>query len=557
MQPKGLFAIASCFTFLGFFVASCAPAALPPASPKGATQVATAAPAAAPAPSTKPAAGQPKYGGVLARGSRHPIPHFDAHQESSGAIQFPLSSVYSILVQNDPRDEDRIIGDLARSWDISPDGLVYAFLLNEGVKFHNGRTLTSQDVKFNLDRVIFPPKGVLSPRKELYQAVVKIDDPEPLTLKITLKNQQASFLQLLALEENFVFAPEVVKQKGDMKQDAVGTGPFKFQSYIPGVSFKVQKNADYFIKGRPYLDGIVTYILVDETARFAALRTKQIQMVPLTAGPTGSQAEELRKREPRLVAEAKLMPNNTGLNFNTKIDPWNDVRVRRAVNLAIDREAAAKVVRAGSYNAGYGYTLPGSVWALPEQELTSMAGFRKPKDQDVAEARRLLAEAGYSDGFKTTLMTSTTIQAKEAAEFSKDQLARLGISGEIQVFEIAVTRERLYRGAFQISVVADASPHLDPDVLLGEYYITDSAKNYGRWSNPKFDELYLAQSMAKEPAKRREIIWEMQRIIHRESPRIIITWTKYWAVWWDEMKDWFPQSSVKGGHKFQDVWLAR
>lgn len=491
------------------------------------------------------------------RGARHPIPHFDAHQETTAGIQFPFSSVYSILVQNQPENEDKIIGDLAKSWDIGSDGLVYTFRLNEGVRFHNGRPLTAEDVKFNLDRIIFPPKGVLSPRKELYQAVTKLEAPDPLTLRVTLKNQQASFLQLLALEENFIFDPDIVKQKGDMKRDVMGTGPFKLQAYVPGVSLKVVKNQDYFVKGRPYLDGITTFIIVDETARFAALRTHQIHMMPLTAGPTAAQAEELMKREPRLVSQARMMPNTTALTFNAQIEPWNDMRVRQAVNLLIDREAAAKVVRAGSYSPGYGYTLPGSPWALPEQEMMSLTGFRKPKDQDVVEAKRLLAEAGHAQGFKTALITSTTIQAKEAAEFTKDQLARLGINAEVQVLEVAVNKERLYRGAFQVTVTADGSPHYDPDVLLGEYFITGSPKNYGAWSNAKVDELYLAQSQALDPAKRKELIWEMQRIIHREAPKIIVTWAKYWGIWWEEMKDWYPQRTVKGGHKFQDVWLAR
>lgn len=554
----------SLLTVLGLMLASCAPTAPPQATPKPAaptppTPVAipsTPAPGA-PAPTPKPAAEQPRYGGILTRGSRHTIPHLDMHQETSSGIQFVLSSVYSMLVQNDPLNEDKIIGDLAKTWDISPDGLTYTFRLHEGVKFHDGKPMTAQDVKFNLERVIFPPKGMLSPRKELYAAVEKIEAPDPTTVKIILKHPQASFLQLLAIEKNYIFAPHIIKEKGDMKRDVLGTGPFKLLSYTPDVSFKVQKNPDYFVKGRPYLDGMTTYIIVDEMARFAALRTKQVMMIPLVAGPTSVQAKELQKGEPRLVVEARLTPNMTSLIPNTKKEPWDDVRVRQAVNLLMDREAGAKVIRAGSYNPGYGYAVPGSPWALPDNELMAIPGFRKPKEQDLAEAKRLLAEAGYPQGFKTTLMTSTSVYVKETAEFAKDQLAKVGIAATVQVLDLAASRDRLFKGTFDFAAYADGSSHEDPDLLLNEYYLTGSAKNYGGWSSAKFDELYAAQSKALDPAKRKEIVWEMQRLIHKEAPKIVITWGRYQAIWWAEMKNWSPHKSVKRNHKFQDVWLAQ
>ncbi|MBI2909531.1 MAG: ABC transporter substrate-binding protein [Chloroflexi bacterium] len=550
-------------TALGLLTASCAPAA-PPTGPAPTTappKVETPAtrPAAAPAlsPTPKPSADQPRYGGTLVMASRHKIPHFDMHQEVTTGIILPLAPTYSNLLQPDPRDENRIIGDLARSWEISPDGRVYTLRLNEGVKFHDGKPLTSEDVKFNLDRVAFPPRGMVSSRKALFQAVEKIEAPDPLTARITLKNPQGSFLQILAFEETFIFASHVLKQKGDMKKDVMGSGPFKFASYTPDVSFKSVKNPDYFIKGRPYLDGIAIYIVVDEMARFAALRTKQVLMVPLVAGPTGAQAREMQKAEPKLVVQDRLAPNVTTMIFNTEKEPWNDIRVRQAVNLAIDREAGAKVIRAGDYFPGYGYMLPGSPWALPESELMALPGFRKPKDPDVAEARKLLAEAGHPQGFKTTVLTSTTVHAKEAGEFSKSELAKIGITADMQLVDTTTITDRMFKGSFEVSVFADSAGLEDPDSLLGEFYLASSPKNYGRWSNAELERLFAVQNSALDANKRKEAVWEMQRIVHREAPRIIFTWAKWRAIWWDEIKDWIPGSSVKRNHKFQDVWLAR
>ncbi|MBI2907643.1 MAG: hypothetical protein HYX92_08320 [Chloroflexi bacterium] len=229
---------------------------------------------AVPTPTAKSRGAEPNYGGTLLSAINNTIPHFDMHQETTFSMQFPLSSSYDMLVRNDAMEEDKIVGNLARSWDISPNGLIYTFRLQEGVKFHDGTSLVAEDVKFNLDRVIFPPKGMISPRKPLYEAVEKVETFDPVTLRIFLKRPQASFLQLLSIEKNFVFLPRIIREKGDMKKDVLGTGPFKFVSYTEGVSFKVQKNPDYFVKGRPYLDGITIYVMIDETARVAALRTK-------------------------------------------------------------------------------------------------------------------------------------------------------------------------------------------------------------------------------------------------------------------------------------------
>lgn len=560
MAAKRFFTTASCLMVLSLLLASCAPAAptpKPTAAPSKAETPAAKSPAAPSAPSPTPKSAAPRYGGTLIVASRHKIPHFDMHQEVTTGIVLPLAATYNTILQPDPMDETKLIGDLAKSWDVSPDGLMYTIRLNEGVKFHDGKPLTSQDVKFNLDRIAFPPRGMVSSRKALYQAVDKIEAPDPLTVKITLKNPQGSFLQILAFEETFIFASHVIKEKGDMKKDVMGSGPFKLASYMPDVSFKMQKNADYFIKGRPYLDGITTYIVVDEMARFAALRTKQVLMVPLVAGPTGAQARELQKAEPRLVVQERLTPNVTTMVFNTEKEPWSDLRVRQAVNLVIDREAGAKVIRAGDYFPGYGYMLPGSPWALPEKELMAMPGFRKPKDQDIAEAKKLLAEAGHPQGFKTTLLTSTTIHAKEAGEFSKDQLAKIGISADVQIVETTALTDRMFKGTFEVTCFAAAAGLEDPDSLLGEFYLSGSSQNYGRWSNKEFDRLFAAQSSALDVAKRKEIVWEMQRIAHREAPRIIFTWARWRAIWWDELKDWIPGSSVKRNHKFQDVWLSR
>lgn len=559
MQNKVWWVLGTLVTTLQLLAASCAPAVpAPAAGPKQVdTPVSKAAPgptAPSPSPSPKPAAQQPKYGGTLLLANRLEPAHFDMHQDTSIGIQLPLAPCYSLLLQNDPADENRIVGDLAKSWEVSADSLTYTLRLNEGVKFHDGTPLTAEDLKFNFDRIVFPPTGTISARKDLFRAVDKIEATEPLMLKMTLKYPQPSFLQLLAMPENFIFSPEVIKRKGSMKLDVVGAGPFKLSSYVDKTSFSVKRNPDYFIKGRPYLDGITLYIIVDARTRSAALQTKRLHALPLSADLTPAEATQLKRTEPSFIVHERAQPSQVAVIPNTQVKPWDDLRVRQAVSLVIDRELGGKMVR-GGYLPGYGFTMPMGKWSLPEKELMAMPGFRKPKDQDITEAKRLLAEAGYSAGFKTNLLSSPQTQVAETAVFAKDQLAKVGIAADIQVVDGAATKQRLLAGRFEIAAYNDSSTTDNPEIMLGECYLTGSPKNWGKWSNPRYDELYAEQSKTVDTQNRLELVWEMQRFLHREAPRAIVAWARRFAVMWPEVKDWLPAHSHYLNNKFQDVWL--
>ncbi|MBI2910086.1 MAG: ABC transporter substrate-binding protein [Chloroflexi bacterium] len=558
MPTRKLFMVANCLIVLGLLLASCAPtvASTPTAKPLAPAAKPAAAEPRAPTSVPKPATEQARYGGTLVVASKIAPNHFDMHQDTSVGMQLPLSPAYNLLVQNDPLDETKIIGDLAKSWDISADGLSYTFRLNEGVKFHDGSPLRAEDVKFNLDRIVSPPPRVLSARKEVFGNVDKIEASDGLTLKISLKNPQPSFLQLLAMPFNYVYSPAVVKSKGDMKRDVMGTGPFKFTEYVDKISFKVKKNPDYFVKGRPYLDGITVYVILDEMVRIAALRTRQVHLLPLSAEVTASQAADLKRSEPTFVVHERVNPGLPSIVPNVKAKPWEDVRVRQALNLAIDREAGAKVIRGGSF-PGYGYTMPTGKWSLPENELMAMPGFRKSKDQDLAEAKRLLAEAGYSQGFKFSLLAGPQVLMKETSQFAKDQLAKIGLAAEIRIEDTAVTKQMQFEGRFEVNLGTDASAVDDPDIVLGEYYLTGSPKNWGKWSNSRFDELYREQSRTLDARKRLDLVWEMQRLLHREAPRAIVVWSIRNAVVWPQVKDWLPGKSIYASHRFQDVWLSK
>ncbi|MBI2906648.1 MAG: ABC transporter substrate-binding protein [Chloroflexi bacterium] len=537
--------------------ADCAPAAAPPASrPPVSAQATPAKPAASgPTATAKPAEASPKYGGTMVVAIKNLTTHFDMHQETAGSLQLPLDPAYSLLLRHEPSQDFKIRGDLAKSWEASPDGLTYTFRLNEGVRFHNGRPLTAEDIRFNFDRIISPPKGMVSPRSELYRNVLKMEAPDASTFRVVLKNPQASLLELMAMPYNFIFDPDVIKQKGDMKRDVMGTGPFRMLDSVYGVSFRVKKNENYFVKGRPCLDGATFYTINDEMSRSAGLRTRQLTALPLFGAVSTWLSLQMQKTETSLVLQRRVTPGPNSLIPNTKVAPWSDVRVRQALNLVMDRETASKSLR--EFQPAYGYVLPDSIWQLPKDELMAMPGYRQPKEQDVAEAKRLLAQAGYAGGIETTILCTTTSYIKEHAEFAQAQLAKIGIKATVQALDSPAWKTRIYDGSFGLAGYADASAIEDPDILLGEYFLKGSPKNYGAWSNQKFDDMYALQSKTVDTAKRKEMLWEMQRLLHQEAPRVISVWSTFYAVSWPDLKDWRQGRSFFLGNQLQDVWLAR
>ncbi|MBI2907816.1 MAG: ABC transporter substrate-binding protein [Chloroflexi bacterium] len=499
MHTLSVLKFAGCLTVVGLVLASCAPAATPskpvqrsatspaeaptakPAAPPPKVETPAAKPAASPAapsPTPKPAAEQPRYGGILNVAHHADPASYDPIQEVSTQHLAPVIPNYSGIVQHDPLEPTKVIGDLAESWASSPDGMSYTFNLYKNVKWHDGAPFTSEDARFTLEMVRTPPKGIVSPRQEWLKAVDKIEAPDRDTLRMTLKYPSASFIHNLGDGRMVIIPKHAFETKGNMKKDVVGTGPYKVKSFTPGSSYSIAKNPDYFIKGRPYLDGITWYIIPDVATRFAALRTQRAHIYGFgSTALSPSQIEVLRRELPGKVVVQRF----GGLIFQgmwmlqTKA-PWNDIRVRRAVELTLDRNKLIQVAVQGLADVG-GFMPPGT-WSLPEAELMKMPGYREPRDADIAEAKRLMAEAGYAQGFKTTGITRPQSNFQANMVSAKEQLAKIGIEIEISLMDQGALMDRVYKGNYDMAVqMASAAydsdsgakrPHFGTGERLGE-----------------------------------------------------------------------------------------
>ncbi|MDP2954654.1 MAG: ABC transporter substrate-binding protein, partial [Chloroflexota bacterium] len=483
--------------------------------------------------------------------------HSDMHQEKTYLIQHPLAPIYNRLLHNDPLDYTKIILDLAERWEISADGKTYTFYLRKGVKFHDGTPLTSADAKASFERQIWPPKGILSPRRDAFLSVEKIETPDDYTVRFLLKFPQASFLEMVAMPFSWIFPRHILAAKGDMKKDINGTGPFKLKSYIRGVSYEYERNPDYFLKDRPYLDGIMRYIITDVSAVHSALRTRRILWLgEILHEIYGPDRDRLIKESPGLVAQ--LQPSTTMAYFfpNHKRQPWSDVRVRKAVDLATERQAFIKVIMQGDSVVG-GYMVPGP-WAIPQEELLKMPGYRPEKEADIAEAKRLLSEAGYPQGFKTTAITRSDLKfIYDSAILMKNQLARIGIDMTVQILEPGSFYARQAAADFDSDSHGMTSATPEPDVTFGEQYTTTAGANWGKYSNPKIDELFEKQMQTMDPAQRKKILLEMQRILMDDYPRVAYFWRMGSTLFWPEVKGFVLGPNHYYGMRFQDVWLSQ
>ncbi|MBI2906025.1 MAG: ABC transporter substrate-binding protein [Chloroflexi bacterium] len=559
----------SLLTIAGLLLGSCAPAAAPTPTPKAAAPPAavptkapaTTAPAptptpAAPTASPKAAAETPRYGGVLTTVTDSDAPSLDPQQEIVGAVMNIIAPCYNGIVQADPRDTTKIIPDLAERWEISTSGTVYTFQLQKGVRFHDGAPFTSQDAKSTLERIKNPPRGTKSPRQDYFQAISRIETPDENTLRIVTSYPSASFLSMLSTPWIMVVPKHVVDSEGDMKRVVVGTGPFRFKTLTRGVSARVEKNPDYFIKGRPYLDGVLVYVMPDAFARVAALRAGNIMLIRGTPGIPEAQAKVIEATMPdKIVLDRGPHALNQGLALQTKRAPFTDVRVRQAVAYALDRE---KAIRLNDGLGVLGGVLPPFWgWGLPKEELDKMPGYGPDKDANLAMAKKLLADAGFPNGFKTVISARQHAGHMPAAVFANAELAKVGIQATIQPFETAAWADLSDRRDFDALTLNMAAELPDPDQLFSRYWLPTSGSNWSNYENPKFMELFEKQARMLDTGERRVMVQEMQRIAMTDSANLVFLWFVRIVPYWVQVKGFAKAPHHFYAARMEHVWLAK
>ncbi len=505
----------------------------------------------------------PKTGGVLNAMHREDPPSLSIHEETTVSTNWPMMSCYNNLVLFNPlRGQESpatIIGELAERWEWRDDGKTLAFTLRQGVRWHDGRPFSSKDVKntFDLVRAGSGGSGLrLDPRRDWYSQVQAIEAPDPATVIFRLKRPQPSLLMLLASGYSPVYPAHV--PPAELRTRCVGTGPFRLKEYRPGELVEMVRNPDYFVKGRPYLDGIRFIIIKERGTRIAALQAGRVDVTMPDEG-TKIAAEQLKRAVPSMVIFETSTNVNDNLLTNFKRPPFTDPRVRRAISLAIDRRAYVLAVRQGGAQIGASMLpRPFGVWGLAPEDLAGLPGTGDPAKQK-AEAIQLLAEAGFGPGHPLRLVISTRALTNyiDMATFVIDQLKQIGVDSILDQVETAVWAAKLTRREYEMGANRTGIGPDDPDANFYENYVCGSPRNYSQYCNPDVDKMINEQSQMTDPVARRRLVAEIQRKLELDGARPILGWTNDYIAMWPSVKNLVPHQSVYNYARFQEVWLNR
>lgn len=417
-------------------------------------------------------------------------PHLDPTSAAAGAID---SVLYSNVFEGLTRfmGDGSIVPGLAESWEISDDGLTYTFKLHDGVTFHDGTTMDAEDVKFSLDRA--RAEDSVNAQKGLFAGIADVAVVDPLTVKLTLSEPNGSLLFNLAWGDAVIVAPESIE---NIKQMPVGTGAFKFVNWVQGDKIELERNDAYW-GDAPALAKATFKFISDPTAAFAAVMAEDVDAFAGFPAPENLPQFEADPRFQVLIGSTE---GETILSTNNALPPFDNVKVREAIAHAIDRQAIID-------GAMFGYGTPiGTFFAPHNPAYVDLTGL---SEYDPEKSRALLAEAGFPDGFETTLHLPPPSYARRGGEIVAAQLAEVGIKAEIINVEWAQWLETVFKGKnFGLTIISHTEP-MDIGIYANPDY-------YFQYDNPDFQALMTKLNGTTDPEMRTQLLGDAQRMISED-----------------------------------------
>ncbi len=527
---------------------ACAPTAPPPPSP--------AVPGVPPAPAAAP---QPERGGIFQLAARQPVPHLSYWREAGVAASIGLTPVYErLLVLDFQEDEDwrehyRVVPWLAERWE-QPDPRTYVFQVRKGIKWHDGADLTARDVEWAYKELLDPKNAFRGGANlKLAETIQAIDES---TLRIRVVEQSAIFLVGLA-DRNSMIQPRHVVERGQKHEDvAIGTGPYKVASFDRQKGLDLVRNDLYWQGGaKPYLDKVKIVWGMDVAGMFAAFQAKQSDVLKVI---DKVQFDQVKALSPQVKSRVFLRDLVDSFWMRVDRPPFQDVRVRQAVHLGIDRQQLVNVV-----TFGLGLANPPEVnggrrgWVIPQDELKTLPGWRQPKDEDIAEARRLLSQAGYGDGLKIVnrynLTQSTTPQE---SEILAQQLKKIGIDMELQPMERVVFEKAFREGDFEVSV--ESGVGYAPERDWNDRIHSKGAGNGFGINDPELDRPIEAQAVELDEKRRQQLFLEIQRLGLRKMYVIPLISPVNFTLWHPWVHGWIDNYAGQAANQeWSQLWVSR
>jgi peptide/nickel transport system substrate-binding protein len=508
--------------------------------------------------------GTPKPGGTLRVRGWDP-PHFDPHLTINNYTNYLLSFTHSRLVRHrvgaDVQPGTFIVEpDLAERWE-ELDDTTYVFHLRKGVKWHhkpplNGRELVAEDVKFSYDRFLTEKANA---NRYMLEPLDRVEVVDRYTVKFLLKEPFVWLVNTLAYPWTmWIVAPELVQQHGDLKkaETTIGTGPFVLERYDPNVKAVFKRHPEYFRQGQPYIDGVDWLVIPDESTGLAMYRTGQLDLGPQINWAVRQQdLDAMKKSHPHLIYQDFLGVVPGVVFMRVDMAPFSDVRVRRAISHAIDRQGLIEAVWGrGEPTAAVARGL--AEWSLPIEQLGEGAKYYR---YDPKESRRLLAEAGHPKGFKTHLTVTGGLSRDliDDAQLVQRFLKEVGIEADLKIQEHGAYMATTMQGKFEGLVRSPFGIAWEPDAPLYRTYAADSSWNAAHLNDPIVTAMLKEQRRTKDLEARRKIIYDIQRYAAEQQYYVYTNVVVITASWAPYVKNYGPNHSFDYGSRAAALWLDR
>lgn len=470
----------------------------------------------------------------------------------------PSSPRFNQLLEYDPTAPTEIIGDLARNWEVNEEGTEYTFYLHDAL-FSDGTPVTAQDVVFSINRITMPDAlrartGFLK-RFVDYGTVEAVDEK---TVRIPLKFASAAFIPNLASDYMKIYPESLENLSQDdfncCPEKSFGSGPWKFRDWKKDSSYSYERNDIYFKAPRPYFDALQVFLIRDTTRRVAALQAGQAYANYILWACSPTDCAQLEKdtngRVRHLVRDATLIRS---LFLKITEPPFDDPRVRRAIYLAVDRPKMVEL-------AYKGVGVPGTFFVPPyvEDPLdTNMPGYRANKEEDLAEARALLAEAGYPNGFATTMNSQNTGTGLALAEAVSAQLRDdVGIDFTLSPKDLATFYVDMRDGTHSASLVGTGIILRDPGDILNQMFDLDILRNPHSWSDPRTTKLMELQDGELDPVKRRELMQQFVEVLQEGTSHFVpLAWSSGSVAMDYRMRNFYLPTTIQLIHKWDHMWF--
>lgn len=486
-----------------------------------------------------------KYGGVLKKAGYADPGHFDLMQSRSLINSFKQMMLYNGILRYNPLDAGKtIVPDLALSWAVSDDGLVWTFPIREGVKFHDGTILTAEDIEASWSRIVDPPEGVTNPRTALYIPYgTSVKATEPLTVEFTFTSPPplGYMLHAIAQEWHGIYPKSALEANNyDLKEaglEVPGTGAFKFLEFKPGETWKNERFDDYWNEGLPYLDEVwVVTVGGGADSRSAALLAGNVDFAQSMSFDGYNRALE----DPKFDGMPFASYSYYNIWFNMDREPFDDPNVRRAVWLALDRTAMHSIT--SQYQLGYigggGWTWEDQAFELPKAERDERLVYDRPAA--LAEAKRLMAEAGYEGGLEDLdflQRNGGNPHFTAAAEFAQVELQKhLGITSTIRPAGSSVWFEDIENRNFDLVLGAISAPFADPSAYMNTWYGCGSIANNSNYCNEDFQAIMAQVDTERDFDKRYALVRQAADILDQDPPQVGYWYNRTLAAWGSYVK---------------------